>query len=503
LLLEGDDLEALLERARSEGGPDSRIVRAEKVRHGGVLGFFAKERFEVALEVPQRGVDLRPSSRSAAARHTDLTSTDPAGTVLAATKGKPTMSEATADRAPAVDRLTRRLAAAAGDPQVAAEEGILGLTDRADAAELAGTRTTGDSSEVLDLALRSLLDRESASSPVKPSTMRPEFTTLLDQLRTTAGTPTPPAAPAPAPAPATRPAPAAAAVRVPAQPPAPAAGSATSPVSATSAASAAYRGAAGTPAPAARVAPVAPVAPVVPLQPRPLLERQTLGRGSADRTPADRGATIRDRREDLQLAEDRRALRDLGVPAAWTRALRPGDRFTSVLRMLDRMPDVDIDPATRVVAVVGPSSSVRLEAHRTALDLANGPVPRPVVVVPARAGAERGAALTEARHLGDVVVAIEADGDYGIPRAVESLQTIEAGAVIAVVSAADPIERSQAMLDALGQVDALAVEGTASSDEPAAVLQLGLPVVRLEGIPVDRFTWTAVLCAQLVHATAP
>jgi hypothetical protein len=391
------------------------------------------------------------------------------------------MSEATADRAPAADRLTRRLARAAGDPRVAAEEGILGLAERADAVELAGARTTGDSSEVLDLALRSLLEHESAPSPVKPSTMRPEFTTLLDQLRTTAGAPTPPAPPAPAPA--ARPVPAAVS-----------AASAVSPTSSSSpaaAASAAYRGAAGS------QAPVTPVAPVVPLQPRPLLERQTLGRGSADRS-----ATTRDRREDLQLAEDRRALRDLGVPAAWTRALRPGDRFTSVLRMLDRMPDVDIDPATRVVAVVGPSSSVRLEAHRTALDLANGPVPRPVVVVPARAGAERGAALTEARHLGEVVVAIEADGDYGIPRAVESLQTIEAGAVIAVVSAADPLERSQAMLDALGQVDALAVEGTASSDEPAAVLQLGLPVVRLEGIPVDRFTWAAVLCAQLVHGTA-
>jgi hypothetical protein len=257
---------------------------------------------------------------------------------------------------------------------------------------------------------------------------------------------------------------------------------------AVSAASAAYGGAPGT---------GTSVASVVPLQPRTLVQRQTLGRG-----PADRGVTTRDRREDLQLAEDRRVLRSLGVPAVWTRALRAGDRFTSVLRMLDRMPDVDIDPATRVVAIVGPASSVRLEAHRTALDLATGSAPRPVIVVPATAGAERGAALTEARHLGDVVVAIEADGDHEISRAAESLQTIEAGAVIALVSAADPLERSQAMLDALGQVDALAVDSTSSSGEPAAVLQLGLPVVRLEGIPVDRFTWTAVLCAQLVHGTA-
>ena len=52
LLLEADDLELLLERAHAEGGPAARIVRAEKIRHGGVLGFFAKERFEVALEIP-------------------------------------------------------------------------------------------------------------------------------------------------------------------------------------------------------------------------------------------------------------------------------------------------------------------------------------------------------------------------------------------------------------------------------------------------------------------
>ncbi|MFZ0161327.1 MAG: hypothetical protein WAL50_20030, partial [Kineosporiaceae bacterium] len=52
LLLEGDDLEALLVRAQAEGGPDARIVRAEKIRHGGVMGFFARESFEVAIEVP-------------------------------------------------------------------------------------------------------------------------------------------------------------------------------------------------------------------------------------------------------------------------------------------------------------------------------------------------------------------------------------------------------------------------------------------------------------------
>lgn len=51
LLLEGPDLEALILRAREQYGPDCRIVRAEKVRSGGVMGFFAREHFELTVEV--------------------------------------------------------------------------------------------------------------------------------------------------------------------------------------------------------------------------------------------------------------------------------------------------------------------------------------------------------------------------------------------------------------------------------------------------------------------
>lgn len=51
LLLEGDDLEALLLRAAAEGGANARILRAEKVRQGGFMGFFAREHFEVAVEI--------------------------------------------------------------------------------------------------------------------------------------------------------------------------------------------------------------------------------------------------------------------------------------------------------------------------------------------------------------------------------------------------------------------------------------------------------------------
>jgi hypothetical protein len=49
---EGPVLEELLERVRAEVGPDARIVAANRIRKGGVGGFFAKQAFEVVVEPP-------------------------------------------------------------------------------------------------------------------------------------------------------------------------------------------------------------------------------------------------------------------------------------------------------------------------------------------------------------------------------------------------------------------------------------------------------------------
>ncbi len=50
--LEGPDLAPLLARVRTEHGPGVQIVGAEKVRSGGVGGFFAREHYVVTVEVP-------------------------------------------------------------------------------------------------------------------------------------------------------------------------------------------------------------------------------------------------------------------------------------------------------------------------------------------------------------------------------------------------------------------------------------------------------------------
>jgi len=54
LLLDGEDLHSLMLRVRDEMGPDAKIVKAERIRTGGIAGFFARERYELTVEVPER-----------------------------------------------------------------------------------------------------------------------------------------------------------------------------------------------------------------------------------------------------------------------------------------------------------------------------------------------------------------------------------------------------------------------------------------------------------------
>ncbi|WP_156893580.1 hypothetical protein [Actinokineospora enzanensis] len=63
LLLEGPDLEALLDRVRTEHGSDARIVSADRLRKGGVAGFFSKQWFEIGIEVPEPGDPAVPSAQ--------------------------------------------------------------------------------------------------------------------------------------------------------------------------------------------------------------------------------------------------------------------------------------------------------------------------------------------------------------------------------------------------------------------------------------------------------
>ncbi|WP_432491067.1 hypothetical protein [Kineococcus auxinigenes] len=55
LLLEGPDLQELLAQVRETHGDAARVLRAERIRSGGVAGFFSKERYEVTVEMQSDG----------------------------------------------------------------------------------------------------------------------------------------------------------------------------------------------------------------------------------------------------------------------------------------------------------------------------------------------------------------------------------------------------------------------------------------------------------------
>ncbi len=62
---EGPDVQVLLDRIRIELGPGAKIDGAEKIRVGGVLGFFAKEHYRVVVEVPASSEAHAPAATDA------------------------------------------------------------------------------------------------------------------------------------------------------------------------------------------------------------------------------------------------------------------------------------------------------------------------------------------------------------------------------------------------------------------------------------------------------
>jgi hypothetical protein len=649
LLLEGEDLEALLARAHAEGGRNARIVRAQKVRRGGFLGFFAREAFEVAVEIPAGGTAAAAAPKPAdfdslaglsrgtdddgqkvfeavaeLVRQEDASEPEPPAqpevparpaaplNVRLAPRGpwKPSGGDAAARAAsaaaaqsPAADRaiardlsdeidavVPGRLAAeslasaaarvnaaeraaqpattpvtsavaapppsaAAGAAAAASPALAAGLEAYAAAGAQYGRPAAADTPETLspcaavallerrgegatgsglptlstgepgttrpaptftqfveaatrDVTGRDLTTEDVASQeadaehavggyvpsepprdPVQPSTSSPAFSALLDCLRDEArpagypsasgGTPTTGLATAAAAGAPLQRMTAAEVDRL------------VVPVSAPAAEPVAEAVAVPGAVPAVEPAVEPGAAPGAEPVCEPVAKPEAAAPPATTASP--RSAALRARNRD------RRRLRALGVPAQWTRRLRTGDRFGSVLDMLSAMPSLDIDlDASRVVAVVGRPDTVVLEAHRIAIDLAGTSAPRPVVVLAADTSRASATALLAARTLPEVVVAVPAGvGSARSDDVGAALHSVSAQVVIAVIDASAPRAATAAWLEALDQVDALAVVGADTVADPAHVLGYGLPVIRLDGIPVDQVTWAAMLCAHL------
>ena len=446
LQLEGPDLETLLSRVKAEHGPGARIVRAEKVRTGGVAGFFAKERFELCVEL-----DVLPGTRPAAP----------------------------ASIAPLLD-----MPHAA---PVSAATSLLDLADEVSAAERTTlSRTTpGQGAGVVQ---RRSTDRPADDRPLPErmaapvSTETRDFASILARLGVAAGpgeeslpaAPAPAAVPAPAPAP---PAPSAfrafetferedvarpAAPAAPALPRQRAAAERGAEVSVRRTAEIAVTGVERAPQPLTGVCgqlaqlglpehllPVAAAGPVYPslvqsLRRLPKVPRATNRAG---------GVLVVVGPQSLALEVAREIARDLKLPVA-----------------------------TAVVLAT---------AQRGRADL-----PAKQVIRSAAAAVERRTAWRRRRNL--TIVAVDAPlTAAGAATARTFLTALQPSATWGVVEATRKAHDVGRWARALGGVDALALTAVEETADPASVLALGIPVGRLGAAKATPAAWAALLTDRM------
>lgn len=397
---EGRSLEELLEKVRTEFGPSAAIVEANKLRSGGLGGFFAKERFEVVVEI----------------------------------------DETPAPRHPMPQQMPQRMPI-----------GILDLVDR-----------VSDEEAAMPAPIAQAAGFHPAPMPA------PVFT------------------PAPMPAPAPVPAHVFAADPVAYPDPEP-------PRPETPFASVLRRVAADVAIelepPPTMTAPVAAPAPA-PLPAAPLPAP------SAPVTP-------------IRAAE----LDRIGLPAHLVpRAAAEPDVTRTLLTSLERvpLPDPLPDVPGTVLAVVGPRSEALHLARRFATDLGEDPsavvlvsenfkgltIPEELRLAGADAAAEHRRSWRRRRQPTFVAVDAAPGRESGAwARAV--LDAMEPTSVWATVHACRKPEDVSAWAEQLGGIDALAVTHLEDTTSPAAVLQVGIPVGRLDGRPASAALWAALLTERI------
>jgi len=203
-----------------------------------------------------------------------------------------------------------------------------------------------------------------------------------------------------------------------------------------------------------------------------------------------------------------RELLALGVPESMLPTdMSPGTAVAALLRSLrlPSAPPLPMEPGALTVVIGERRAAARLGADVAAeLNLSKrdvwiaepGPEGRPGrLVTPADAAAER-----RSWTGGPNVVTLTAPaGARDLRWATEMLDALEPTAVWGVVDADRKTEDVHAWAEALGGLDAVAVERLDATVSPASILRLGIPVARIEGQKATPALW-AVLLAERIAA---
>jgi hypothetical protein len=548
VLLEGPAIEPLLAQVRDEYGSKVRIISADKVRSGGVGGFFAKQHYELSVEVPDDSAEDR---------------TDMARQQRTATEnGRPTL-EQLVERAEAHDRMdeparTVGRPARPGAQPFGGDEGrqaAFGDTGAAFAELMAGLDVGGHDTAPSGPTASRPSPRPKAPAP---SVSREEMPTVRPFRPATAAAapvnaPNSPAAPGFAPAtaatfPAAKPVSPAAAPVSPAAPLA-AIAAAQAAAAKVAAAQAAAAQAAAAKAAAAEAAPVSPAAPPAkPLTALPNLAERigglSLSEVEIDEPESepeeitfgmDRAATsvsptsaVPDTTppaaavpQPPRMADNEPVIHNLmsvGMPEAMARKITGGDTYAGVLSVLAARPSAPgIPDGPGEILVLAGDVNLGVPIAKQLLELIGVGENHLLLAAPSTAGTglhssrlistpEAAEARVEKLHSADHSWIVVMDAPVGgtDPLWVNDMcDAIGATAVWSIVDATRKTVDTARHLRTLGEVEALVVHGVELTADPASVLGLDLPIYSLDGKPATPHAWAAMLCARIAADVTP
>ncbi|MDP9798065.1 hypothetical protein J2S43_006577 [Catenuloplanes nepalensis] len=561
VLLEGPAIEPLLEQVRREYGTSVRIISADKVRTGGFGGFFAKQKYELSVEVPDDVMAGRPSGGHGAGPGGGFAGGGglSGGGGFAGGGGFSGGGPEPAPREKPVDTLAALLeradkdgfarAAAReeqndqmvrnpyghggsghGGGELPARAGLVSTASPAFAEIMAGLESghltrapaeravtvgapavhpavtpsapSGGAAPVIDVPLKPAAPTVRPYRP--PAAISPDgppapggpmvSPALLEQLIAETN-PLAPVVSQPAPAPPPMSTPMATATMAPEAPIIPAA-----------------------PAPPERSAlvPVHPALPAVPQKaPEVLAPEIVVAPQAAPAPPEPKPAA-----EPAPVAEVVRSpiaekLIALGMPAEMAERATGTDAYGGVLEALADLPPRPQPPARAgdVLVVAGELShalpvarkvieQLRLDASRLLLA---GPSASGTGIHPSRKISGPSAAEKKARkiHRGDTPYVVVLDAPVNEPNEEwvrDVCDAIGATEVWAAVDATRKTADTRRHLTSMGDVDAVAVYGTAVTADPATVLGLEVPIFMIDGQDASPHAWAAMLCQRLTRS---
>ncbi|MBU2663108.1 hypothetical protein KOI35_06255 [Actinoplanes bogorensis] len=543
VLLEGPAIEPLLAQVRDEYGSRVRIISADKVRSGGVGGFFAKQHYELSVEVPDPNEDRSDMAQRTKTADTGQHSLErlleraesqdrmeepgrganrPFGTssprsVTPASFGMTRPGEQAARPTPENIFGTAARPTPAPSPEngFGADEGrsaALGDTGAAFAELMAGL----DAGPAADR----LTSRPKPAPKEDTPTVRPFRPAAASESPVNiARTPTPPAMAPISPAampPAAFPGTPAAFAETPAAfaetpaPPAPIAAQvspAAAPVS---------------PAPSLAERIGGLVAATVEVEDEPVVEPEpepapveTYGFRPVSAVPATPVHIAEPAADNEPVV---RNLMSVGMPETMARQITGSDTYAGVLSVLAARPSAPgIPDGPGEILVLAGDINLGVLIGRQLLDAIG--VAENHLLLAAQSTAGTGlhssrlistpeAAETRAEKLHGAeepwVVVLEAPVGGTDPIWVnEMCDAIGATALWAIVDATRKTADTGRHLRTLGEVESLVVHGVELTADPASVLGLELPIHSLDGKPATPHAWAAMLCARIASDVMP